>query len=281
MSETAFYRKRLKQVLAERCDRNPRYSVRAFANGIKIDVGTISRVLAGKQIPSLKLSLRLMDGIDLVSEERELFLASVAEAQRERNLKRISPAFEAMKAPKLTQKVLDIDFYRVIADWYHVAIMELTFTENFESSPAFVAKTLGISQAEAALAIDRMLSLELLKKEASGKLVKSEEQLSTADKHRTTAALRKNQRQLLEKAIESLENDPIEERSMTSMTMAIDPEKLPIAKLMIRDFNQALCKCLETGRRKRVYNLQVALYPVQKQLTKAKSKRRNESECTV
>ncbi len=264
MSETAFYRKRLKAVLAERCDRNPRYSVRAFANGIKIDVGTVSRVLSGKQIPSFKLSKRLMDGIDLVPEERELFLASVAEAQRDRNLKRISPAFEAIQGPKLTPKPLDIDFYRVIADWYHIAIMELTFTEDFESSPAFVAKELGISQTEAALGIERLLSLGLLKKNASGKLVKSEEQLSTADKDRTTLALRKNQRQLLEKAIESLENDPIEERNMTSMTMAIDPEKLPIAKQMIREFNQALCKFLESGSRKRVYNLEVALYPIQK-----------------
>ena len=70
--------------------------------------------------------------------------------------------------------------------------------------------------------------------------------------------------QFLEKAVVSLEEDPIEERSITSMTMAIDPEKLPAAKKMIREFNQTLCQFLENGKRKRVYNLGVALYPIQK-----------------
>jgi uncharacterized protein (TIGR02147 family) len=95
-------------------------------------------------------------------------------------------------------------------------------------------------------------------------VVKTEERLSTADKHLTTPALRKNQRQLLEKAIDSLENDPIELRSMTSMTTAIDPRRIPEAKEMIRHFNRTLCAFLEGGNRTQVYNLGIALYPLQK-----------------
>jgi hypothetical protein len=68
----------------------------------------------------------------------------------------------------------------------------------------------------------------------------------------------------LEKAVISVEEDPIEARSMTGMTMAIDPAKLPEAKQMITEFNRGLCKFLESGPRKQVYQLGVCLYPLQK-----------------
>jgi len=87
---------------------------------------------------------------------------------------------------------------------------------------------------------------------------------TTADKTTTNAALRKHQRQSLEKALHSLENDPIEARSMTSMTMAIDPARLPEAKRLIEDFTQKLSQFLENGQSTSVYQLGIALFPLQK-----------------
>jgi uncharacterized protein (TIGR02147 family) len=262
MKEGVFYNIFLKEELAKRCEKNPRYSVRAFAKALGIDAGALSRVLAGKQIPSFKLAQQILTQLDFTPEQEQDFLASIAHIQRERGLQRLSPVFKNFEE-KLIQHDLSIELYRVIADWYHVAILELTYIEGFKSDTKWIASQLGISQAEAKLSIERLLNLELLKVE-DGKLVKSTEQLSTTDKNITTPALKKNQKQFLEKAIESLENDPIEERNMTSMTMAIDPEKLPKAKEMIRNFNKTLCEFLESGKRKRVYNLGIALHPIQK-----------------
>jgi uncharacterized protein (TIGR02147 family) len=252
----------LKEELAKRCEKNHRYSVRAFAKALAIDVGALSRILGGKQIPSFRVTQQVLSQLDLAPEQEQDFLASIAETQRRRGLQRLSPLFKNLGA-RMVQSDLSIDLYRVIADWYHVAILELTFTKDFNSDPKWIADNLGISQCEAKLAIDRLLNLELLRIE-NGKLVKSNEQLTTTDKTVTTPALKKNQKQFLKKATESLENDPIEERNMTSMTMAIDPEKLPEAKQMIRAFNKTLCEFLESGKRSRVYNLGIALYPIQK-----------------
>jgi uncharacterized protein (TIGR02147 family) len=262
MSETVFYQDCLKRVLSERCVRNPRYSIRAFARSLGVDVGALSRILAGKQVPSYKLSQKILSVLELSPEEQERFFASVAEKQRSRNLQRLNPVLRRFKAQASTPADLSIDLYRVIADWYHFAILELTFIEDLQSSPSWIAKELGIPVAEATLAIERLIKLNLLKIE-SGRYIKTEEQLSTMDKHLTTPALRRNQEQFLEKAIDSLENDPIEERNMSSMTMAIDPDRLPIAKQLIREFNQSLCRFLESGKRRRVYNLEIALYPIQ------------------
>ena len=269
METTPFYRTCLKEELALRCERNRQYSVRAFARAIRTDAGALSRILSGKQVPSLKLAQQLMSALDLEPKDQQGFLASLAEEHRSRGMKRLNPFFRKHPGASAAAKELSIDVYRVISEWYHTAILELTFTENFQSSPAWIAQQIGINEIEAKLAIERLLNVGLLKNE-NGQLTKTNEQLSTADKHLTTPALRKNQKQLLERAIQSLEEDPIEERSMTSMTMAIDETKLPLAKQMIREFNQTLCKFLESGKKTRVYNLGVALYPLQKK-TKEKT----------
>ncbi len=258
----ATYQHIIKEELARRCERNPRYSIRAFAKALQIDVGALSRVLAGKQIPSHKLAQKLIEALELEPEKSDVFVSSISETQGHRHLRRTSPFFKKLQSKSVPQD-LSIDLYRVIADWYHVAILELTFVEDFESTPRWISKNLGIGQTEARLAIERLLNLGLLATK-NGRLIKTTEQLSTADKHLTTPALKKNQRQFLERAMVSLEEDPIEERSITSMTMAIDPAKLNEAKKMIREFNQTLCQFLESGKQKRVYNLGVALCPVQK-----------------
>ncbi|MGZ3740999.1 MAG: DUF4423 domain-containing protein, partial [Bdellovibrionota bacterium] len=62
----------------------------------------------------------------------------------------------------------------------------------------------------------------------------------------------------------AIEAVPTEERDITSMTMAIDPRRLPLAKTLIRKFRFRLADLLETGDRTEVYNLNVQLVPVTK-----------------
>jgi uncharacterized protein (TIGR02147 family) len=266
-NEGALYRERIQEELARRYEKNPRYSIRAFARSMDLDPTALSRVIAGKQIPSLKLAEKILGHLDLSPAERGRFLASLSAKQRARGLKRLSRLFSARgagSAPKAPAP-LALDLYRVIGDWYHMAILVLTQVRGFEDQPQWIGSQLGISTTEAALAVERLLKVGLLvRDEASGRLKMSAEQLATSDKGLTTAAQRKNQKQFLEKAIHSLENDPISERSITSMTMAIDPEKLVEAKPLISQFNQALCRFLESGTKSRVYNLEIALYPLQK-----------------
>jgi uncharacterized protein (TIGR02147 family) len=261
VTKNIFYQDQLKKELAQRCQKNVRYSVRAFARALDVDVGALSRILSGKQIPSYKLAQKVAAHLDLTPTEHEFFISSVAEKHQSRDLQRLSPILRSYKKSS-APAALDIDHYRVIADWYHFAILELTFVSDFESNPRWISKQLGISITETKLAIERLTRCGLLM-ERNGRYIKTQEQLSSSNKHLTTPALRRNQKQFLEKAVHSLENDPIEDRNMSSMTMAIDPEKIPTAKLMIREFNQALCQFLESGKRKRVYNMEIAFYPLQ------------------
>lgn len=251
------YLKQLKDEFARRCEANPRYSLRAFAKALQFDIGLLSRILNQKHIPSIKAAHRLVGRLDLSPEEQVQFVNSVAQALQRRQSRNASP----VNSPAPVHE-LSLDAFRIIADWYHYALLELSFTRSNSADPRHIARVLGLSSSEAKLALDRLLSLDLIEV-IDGKLHKTEVQLTTADKALTAPALRRRQKQILEKSIHSLENDPIEDRNHTAMTMAIDPRKIPHAKAMIQNFTNDLMKYLESGERTRVYELSIGLFPLQ------------------
>lgn len=256
MSETPFYRTRLGEELSRRTQKNSRYSLRAFARAMDIDVGLLSKVMSSKRRLSLGTAYQLVDKINMEPGERRMFLQSVIAEQAHG---KIGNALEAEQPHEIAQ-----DQFRVIADLHHYAILELTYLKDFQSSVPWIAAQLGMTVFETRLAIERLTRLGLLK-DVNGQLVKTTANLTTADKSITTPAHIKHQKQALEKAIESLESDPVEIRNMTSMTLSIDPRKLPVAKKMIAEFMEQLADQLEAGTKTKVYELTVNLYPLQKE----------------
>jgi len=262
MKAESYYKTILEEELAKRVERNPRYSLRALAKALSLEPGALSQVLSGKRVPSYKMAQKILAGLDLAPDQEEKFLGSLAKTHQSRGLERVSPAFKNIKA-RTTPKDLSLDLFRVIGDWQHYAILMLTYIEDFENNPKWIASQLSISEVEAKLAIRRLLDLELLKEE-NGTIMCWDGHFTTADKTVTNSALKRHQKQVLEKSQFSLENDPIEKRSHTSMTMAIDPKKIPEAKKLIEEFTNKMSSLLESGKRLQVYEFNVGLFPVQK-----------------
>lgn len=259
---TSIYKQILAEEFARRTAKNPKYSLRAMAKALEVEPGALSQILSGKRIPSYKMSQQILKHLELSPELESEFLNSIATAHQSRGLERINPAFKEMRYQPAPRD-LNIELFRIIGDWYHYAILFLTYVDGFRSDARWIASQLSISEIEAKLAIERLISCGLLIRE-KGKLKCWENSFTTADKQVTTAALRRHQRQILEKAVYSLENDPIDVRSHSSMTMAIDPSKINEAKKLIEDFTNKLSGMLESGTRSHVYELSLCLFPLQK-----------------
>jgi len=268
-----YYIHALQEELTRRCEKNSRYSLRSFARALGFNSAVISQVLSGKRIPSPKTARKLVAGLNLSPEREHDFFSSLAEVQRARGLQRMSPIFKNISVKDASQQGppvdLSIDVFRIISDWYHYAILELSCIESFNSDSKWISKELGITPLEAKLAVERLLKLGLLE-ENNGRISKTNERITTADKHLSTPALRKYQKQVLEKAIESLENDSIEFRSMSSMTMSVDPKNIPLAKKLIDECAKQISALLRNGKQEEVYQLQISLYPLQKKLRNIK-----------
>lgn len=263
-NDLPFYQACIKSELSRRLKKNQAYSLRAFARALKIEAGVLSQYLSGKRIPSYKAAQKLIRGLALSPDQKNSFLTSLAGHHQSRGLKRLNPVFRSTTL-EIAPKALNVDLFQVIGDWHHYAILLLTEVENFKEDSRWIAKTLGITQIEAKLALERLIELNLLQRK-NGRLRFVDQKVTTENKAITTPALRRRQRQILEKAIDSLENDPIEIRSMTGMTMAIDPSKIKEAKKLISEFNQKMSSFLESSTRSEVYELQISLFPLQKRM---------------
>lgn len=162
-------------------------------------------------------------------------------------------------------KELNQDSFQLIADWFHFAILELTTVRGFQPNSRWVARKLGLSQIAAQEAIDRLIRLGFVTVRRNGSWKLSEGHTTTLGIDIQAQALRGLQKQALEMGIRALDEIPSELRDQTTMTIAVDFDRLDDAKKMIRSFRRKLATYLETGpKRDEVYHLSIALYPLTK-----------------
>lgn len=158
---------------------------------------------------------------------------------------------------------LSADTFTVMADWYHFAILELTYVKDFKPEVKWIAQQLGISQLEAKMAMERLIRLNLLTSKNST-LVKTQVSLTNHTGLNTSGARKALQKQLISKAMVAVDETPQEDKDITSITMAINPKNLDQAREAIKRFRREILVLLEEGEQSRVYNLGIQLYPLSK-----------------
>ena len=237
----------LQDELIRRCKLNPAYSLRAFARDLKTDHSAFSKILSGKRPIGQRTIKNFLKYLTLGHEEikRLIDTGDVDDLQTD-------------------YKQLAIDSFAIISDWHHYAILELLHVESFESDINWIANALCIKMMEAKIAIERLKRVGLLEVNSKGQYIDASGGKSTnISNDMTHGALRKMQKQLLEKSIESIDQVPYEKRSNTSMTMAIDTKKLPKAYEEIKKFRRKMGRFLgDVLKKDQVYNLSIALCPL-------------------
>lgn len=258
-ASTPYYILCLKEVFSERKKRNPAYSLRAFAKQLDISASTLSQILSEHTVPSTELADKIVAKLALSSRKRQLFMASFAGKLelRKTNSNNIDTETKFDR--------IQNDLFSIVADVIHMAILELTLTEDFNPSPRSIAKQLNATEHDVRQAIERLIRLNLLVKEG-GLLKRTSTNLTTADKNLTTIALRQQQKQVRLKAIEALENLPPEKRRMSSVTLAIDESKLQHAFQLLDEFCESLSEALQDGKKTKVYQFEVSFFPLQSPL---------------
>lgn len=255
------FRSYLQAELIRRCRANPKYSLRAFARTLRIEPSALSKILNGKRrittVMFRQLSKRL--ALDPVLAEK---LQPPSQAPRSQAKAQAAPTGDF--APK-DYRQLSLDMFQIISDWYHYAILELTQLNGFKPEPRWVARKLGITVSEVNIAVERLERIGFLKITSEGKWIDESGAVTTVGNEFTAIAFRKLQRQILEKAIDALEEIPMEERDQSSMTLVANSRLLPQAKERIKRFRRELTRFLKSeGPYDTVYHLGVSLYPVVK-----------------
>lgn len=248
-----YYVQAIKEDLSRRQRRSPSYSLRAYSRDLGIAPATMSLMFQGKRSLPLKKSYQVADKLSLSPKERTYFFESLYKTKVKLDGIKIDPDD--------TRFMLDESYFSVIAEWEHYAVLTLFDCRDFKATPAEAAKKLGITLLRAEVVFQNLVSAGLLQSAEHG-FVKTHQTVRTTEDV-TSSALKMGHLETLEQGKEKLELE-VELRDFSSIMLAIDPEKLPEAKTIIREFRQKMASLLKHGHRSEVYQLAIQFYPLTK-----------------
>jgi len=240
-SEPQTYRSFLKAALADRARARSGYSIRAFAEKAGISNSFLSEVLNGKKSLSVELAFKIAVKLQLTDLETQYFCLQVQLDQEK------DPAFREELSRRLNnldpsrrQHDLSADLFKVVADWHHFAILELTHVAGFRGDPAWIAKRLGIPRMEVEIALDRLLRLELLEETNRG--LRKTHGYVLAQSAIPNGAMKEFHRQVLAKTEAALVSQKPKERISATDFIPLDSRQLPEVDRLSQEFSTAVVK---------------------------------------
>src|SRR5262249_47375604 len=130
--------------------------------------------------------------------------------------------------------------------WYLPAIRELCASPAFREDPDWLASVLrpAIKASEAKHALEMLLELGLLERDASGQLRQSTPVVSTGAQTRHMN-IRNYHIEMLRRASHAIEAVPAKERDISSLTLCLSQDGLARFKQRIADFQRELIELAE------------------------------------
>ncbi len=241
---------------------NPAYSLRSFARDLYLSPSRLSEVLNGKGHLSPSTLIEVGGRLGIPKNEVLALQAALAyKSSPEDSPIKVSARnyLESYEYQRKFSQLTD-ETYRILADWHHFAILSALELETYDGTIAYLARVLCLEEKMVTEALERMANHNMV-------IVKDGKYSATGEVFSTTndigsEALRESHRQNFKLASEALDDVDILLRDITSATIAIDIDRLPEAKKMIKEFRRNLSHFLESGKKHAVYNFNIQLHPI-------------------
>ncbi len=262
MIEELDYRKMLHGEFDLRRKQNPAYSMRSFARDLDLSPSRLSEVLNDKG--HLSASTLLEVGARLGIPKNEVLAMQAAQSYKtapENSAIKISAKnfLESFRYQGQFSQLTE-ETYRILADWYHFAILSAMELDKYDGSVSYLARILRLNEETVTDALRRMANQGMVTEKDGSYQATGE--IFTTSNDVASEALRTSHRQNFDLAKDSLDEVNVLLRDITSATIAIDINKLPEAKKMIKEFRRNLCHFLESGDKHAVYNFNIQLHPI-------------------
>lgn len=253
------YQNILKQELSRRMGQNQRYSLRAFSRDLEMTPGQLSRILNGSRNLSVQKARWTSEKLFSSKSEQNYFVCLVEfETARDERAKATALA-RLSKIRGLKQRLIQIEDFQAIAEWHHTAILTMASSQEFDLTPKGVSKQLGISVFEAKLAIERLVYLNLLRRE--GQTYVAPESGYRTGNETPSSAIRSHHRQMIQKALGAIDGQEISERILSSKTIAISKSSIKEVQQKIEEFKKEIEEIVESKKaRDSVYQLNIQFF---------------------
>jgi uncharacterized protein (TIGR02147 family) len=263
--ETPRYRKWLEEEWTQRSERNPSYSMSAYARDLGLSPASMSRVLNGEQGLSLDRAERIIKALELSETEAEQFRTEVAAHSSRSKLKKKLATAKLHQIQSET--AVNVEAFQQIGHWSAFAILESLELKSPPKEARDFAEKFGISVNQAMNSLQALESLGLIKKGSRGQWQKNTQYVRGPDQI-PNRLVRNYHRTIISKAETALETVAIENRDFSSVIFSVNQADLAWAKEKILEFRKQLTSQLaKRSDKDSIYQLSIQLFP----LTKEKS----------
>ena len=235
------YRDIIKDQLTIRQAKNPHYNLSSFSKDLGITRSKMSEVLSKKQGLSQEKAIYFSAKFKFNKTETEYFCLLVQSEHARSKVKKQEAKDKLKRFNRVIEKDSDSEAFKVLSDWEHFSIMELSKLKTFKSDSLWIAQALDLSVIKVQKAITRLVHFNILKK-SRRKITPTGKFLVTSSHDIPKSSIRSHHKQYLDKAIKAIDNQKVDERDFQTLVMAIDKEKLPELKELIYNFNRNLNK---------------------------------------
>jgi uncharacterized protein (TIGR02147 family) len=246
---------------------DPKFSYRYICSktGIK-SAGHLALILQGKARISLELAERLATFCRLKKRETAYFLSMVAFGQaKTQEEKRCE--FEKMTSfSESAVHQVHADQYRFYEKWYHSAIWAVLDIVEFDGVDfaqlgKMIEPTVTGAQAQSSLKL--LEKLGMVERRDNG-LIKPLHDVIDSGPRPPAVAVNNFVVAMLERAHEALDTVPVQERSLSWATVSLSEKGYREVLEESRDFRRRVLAIAEQDEAKRVYQVNVQIFPLSK-----------------
>lgn len=232
----------------EKRKENHRFSLRALAMKLEMEPSFVSKILRRKY----KLNERIIQHICRrlqVSAELEKHFIEANESH-----------LRSLKSCKLEGSV-----FSKIASWEAISILRFLDIDGV-LSVASLARQLGISEEKVNAHIKNLEEAKLIEKVADSQYRRLKDHYFIGDGNEDSYSAKKLEKEYIAKALESLEKNPVEERTHTTILVSIREETYQVIQAKIHQFIMEIARSAkaDSGHEEKVMMLNLNFFPVLK-----------------
>lgn len=238
MKSGCYANQHLARELLRRKQRNPAYSLRAFARDLDVNPSGLSDFLTRKRDLSVTLATKIARQVTASQNEFDQFVLSSTQNRND----------DAEK-----------DFFDLMSYWHYFAILNLAGGGENSADPKAIAKRLAITHDAAVQALEQLEEMRLIRV-IDGRMHRDITALHQQTKI-PSAAIRVHYRSLLSQAGVSLFRDPPSLREMRAMMLPIDPCNIQRANDILLQTRTQIMSLLTSTAKPTLYVLSYYLFP--------------------
>lgn len=268
--EYADPREFLAAALAEKQRRHPGFSIRAWARQCGLRAPSLlSAILRGERTLRPNVGAQLARTLELTDEEAKYFnlIVLIGSARTTAEKEAYLRLLKALR-PETTFLDLDVERFRLVADWYHFAVLEMIDLKDFRTDPEYLSRRLGgkVSAFLISGALERLERMGLITRERKNWRKGTMQGNRKVGDALPSQAIRQHHLQMIEKAKAAITDLPMETRDIRGTTIAIRREDYAKATEILRECHQRLQK-LAADDADEVYRLNTQLFPLTHRVT--------------